>query len=62
MMQSQLNRTLARATGESVRRIRKMGFILIPMNGMGKNARRAREGQMALADIPFKESIACCSA
>jgi hypothetical protein len=60
--QAQLNRTLARTTGESVRRIRKMGFILIPMNGMGKNARRSREGQMALADLPSKESISSCFA
>jgi hypothetical protein len=30
MTQSSLNRTIARITGESVRHIRRLGFVLVP--------------------------------
>jgi hypothetical protein len=48
MSQTDLNRAVARATGESVQQIRKLGFQLVPVS---RRSRRRRRRQPAASRV-----------
>ena len=47
MRQSALNRSVAQATGESVRRIQRMGFVLLVQPANARPRRRLPQGRHA---------------